>query len=182
MICKNCGKEMDDKAVVCVSCGHAAGKKGKKKFYKKWWLWVLIILGIIIIAANGGGDTPKPNASAPNAENGTATSAIQYEKTDLSAMLNDLKGNALNAEEKYKGKYVEVSGEISNFDSDGNYISIKPVGADAWSFESMMCYIKNEEQKQVLLQKKVRDTVTVRGKIKSIGEVLGYSLDMDAIE
>ena len=181
MICKNCGKEMDDKAVVCISCGHAAGKNGKKKFYKKWWFWVLVILGIIIIAANGGGDAPKPDAPAQNAENGTA-SAIQYEKLDLRVMLNDLKGNAFSAEEKYQGKYLEVSGEISNFDSDGAYISIKPVGADAWSFESMMCYIKNEEQKQVLLQKKVGDTVTVRGKIKSIGEVLGFSMDIDTIE
>ena len=38
-----------------------------------------------------------------------------------------------------------------------------------------MCYIKDDE-------KNVGDTVTVKGKVKSIGEVLGYQLDIKEVK
>ncbi len=179
MFCKNCGKEMDEKAVICVSCGHAVEKKEKKKFYKKWWFWVIIVFGIIIVGANSGGNAPESGEKESTQNEATE---ITYEKVNLNDMFIALDGNAMQAEEKYQGKYVEFSGEIANFDSDGKYISVQSVGADAWSFDRIMCYIKNEEQKQLLLNKAVGDAVTIRGKIKSIGEVLGFSLDIDAVE
>ena len=42
MICKNCGKEVDDKAVICVNCGYSL--KPKKPIFKKWWFWVIVVI------------------------------------------------------------------------------------------------------------------------------------------
>lgn len=40
MYCSNCGKEIDDKAGVCVNCGHAATPKLDNYEAKKhWWFW-----------------------------------------------------------------------------------------------------------------------------------------------
>jgi len=39
MFCKNCGKEIDDKAVICVHCGCATGNIGMSKE----WLITLVL-------------------------------------------------------------------------------------------------------------------------------------------
>ncbi len=56
MFCKNCGKEIDNKAVVCVHCG--VSLKVKKPIFKRWWFWVLIVfLFIGAISSTGGSDS-----------------------------------------------------------------------------------------------------------------------------
>ena len=90
--------------------------------------------------------------------------------------------NALKAEKTYQNKYVEVTGKISNFDSDGKYISIEPVDADAWNLDTAMCNIQNDEQRDYLLEKVIGDEVTVMGKITSIGEILGYTIKIDSVQ
>lgn len=155
----------------------------KKPFYKKWWFWVLIVIAIIGITSNGG------NGSSNNTDTGTQSQIssqveeqISYEAVNLQTMLDDLEGNAMKAEKTYQNKYVEVTGKIANFDSDGSYISIKPVNADEWSLDTVMCYIKDDAQTQILMEKEIGDTVTIKGKVKSIGEVLGYSLDIKEVK
>lgn len=172
MTCKNCKGTVDKKAVVCVHCGC----KIKKPIYKKWWLWVIIV--IIGIAAAGGGENATDVVETPTEVNGE----IAYEIVDLGVMIDDLKNNAMKAEELYQNKYVEFSAKIKNFDSDGKYISVEPKNADTWNFDTAMCYIKNDDQKSFLLEKNIGDIVTIKGKVKSIGEVLGYSIDIAEIE
>lgn len=178
MICKNCGKEMDNRAVICTNCGTMLKKK---PIYKKWWFWVVIVLAIVIIGAAGSSDSSDNNSSSNNnssqqSSSSTKTEEIVYETTDLRTMIDDLKSNALKAEKTYQDKYVEIKGKISNFDSDGDYISIEPVNADAWDFTTVMCYIKNDEQLNFLLEKSKGDTITIKGQITSVGEILGYSI------
>lgn len=179
MICKKCGKEMDNGAVMCTNCGNMLKKK---PLYKKWWFWVLIVLAVIVISAIGGGDSSEDSSSKTDGTSQSASSSekqeIVYEKTDLQTMFDELSANALKAEKTYQDKYVEVTGKIYNFDSDGEYISIKPTGADEWDFESAMCYIENDDQLNLLLEKNKGDTVTIKGQVTSIGEVLGYSIDI----
>ena len=68
MFCKKCGKEIDDKAVVCVHCGVAVKEqKVKKPLYKKWWFWaaiVIVFVGIVGSAGSSGDDT-KTGTEAP---------------------------------------------------------------------------------------------------------------------
>lgn len=54
MICKHCGAEIDDKAVLCVHCGKAVERKAKipKGLMVFLWICFLPIMAIIAIAKN----------------------------------------------------------------------------------------------------------------------------------
>jgi len=158
--------------------------KVKKPIYKKWWFWLVVVIVIIAIVSGTSGGSGDNNTD----NNTTTTSAVEtepkitYEKTDLQDMFDALDANALKAEKTYQDKYVEIEGKIKNFDSDGSYISVEPANADEWNFSSAMCYIKNDAQLDFLLEKSVGDKVTIQGQITSIGEVLGYSIDIDSVK
>jgi len=183
MFCKKCGSEIDDNAVFCTNCGASIEepKKKKKSLFKRWWFWVIIgVVHTAIVIGSFGGDsvtnsTPTDNKPIENTK-------IVYEQIDLRTMLDELDENALKAERNYQDKYVEVVGKIANFDSDGSYISIEPVNADAWNLTHVMCYIKNDDQLNFLLEKSVGDKITIQGQVTSVGEVLGYSIDIATVK
>lgn len=186
MYCKECGQEVTKGAVICPSCGC----KIRKPLYKKWWFWVII--GIVVLAIGGsvgsenenGTDNPsqaQAGASATQSKAKASTEEASYEKIDLNVMLDDLENNALKAEKTYQDKKIEITGKIANFDSDGSYITIEPVDGE-FTWTTVMCYIKNKAQEEFLLSKSKGDTVTIKGKIKSIGEVLGYSIDIAEVQ
>ena len=158
-----------------------------KNIFKKWWFWVIIF--VVAVAIIGGSADSTESAADPTVTDTTTsettmvdtTSAIVYEKVDLQQMFNDLDTNALKAERTYQDKYIQITCKIANFDSDGKYISVEPVNASEWNFITAMCYIKNDAQLDFLLEKSVGDTVTIEGKVTSIGEVLGYSINIDQI-
>ena len=50
-----------------------------------------------------------------------------------------------------------------------------------FTIQDVQCYIKNDEQKAQVANLSKGDVITVKGKIKSIGELMGYSLDIDSI-
>lgn len=172
MKCKKCGQEVDKKAVVCTGCGC----KIVKPIYKRWWFWAIIIIVCLVIGSSAGNnESTTVNETATSTE---VSEEILYEVVDLQVLFDELDANAMKAESNYQNKNVEFECKISNFDSDGAYISVEPVNASEWNFITSNCYIKNDVQKAFLLEKNVGDTVTIKGKIKSIGEFLGYSIDI----
>lgn len=159
----------------------------KKSIFKKWWFWLIIAIVVVVVVSTSSnsndGSSNEENSNKIETSAQTETKAkITYKKVELQQMLDDLSSNALKAEKTYQDAYVEVKGKIKSFDSDGAYVSIEPVKADEWNFESVMCYIKNENQENFLLEKSVGDTITVKGQVTSIGEVLGYSIDIDSVK
>ena len=159
MKCKNCGQEVDKKAVVCTQCGC----KIKKSVFKKWWFWAIIVIVVIAIASSSGNNESTPKNETTPTQN--QTEEIAYEVVDLQTMFDDLKNNAMKAENNYNNKYVEFECKIASFDSDGSYISVEPVNADEWNFTTAMCYIKNDDQKEFLLQKNEGDIINIKGKV-----------------
>ena len=95
-------------------------------------------------------------------------------------MMSDLDSNAMGASDKYKGKYLEITGKLSNIDAAGKYIDLMADG----DFEiiGVQCYIKNDDKKSKIASMSKGDTVTLKGKCTDVGEVLGYSLDIEEIE
>ena len=171
MICKNCKNEVDKKAVVCPNCGC----KIKKPIFKKWWFWVIVVIVIICIGTSGGNDEATvENNEIPEKQ----VEVIDYDAVDLQTMFDDLSGNAMKAEANYLKKNIEFECKIKTFDSDGKYISVEPVGASEWNFTTALCNIKNDTQKSFLIEKNVGDIITIKGTVKSIGEVLGYTIDI----
>lgn len=182
--CQHCGAALPDaKNKTCPTCN----KKLSKPIFKKWWFWVIIgvlVIGIAGAGAAGTDETPTTNNTSNNSSNNSTsnTSTTTYAKVDLQTMFDELEANALKAEKTYDKKYVEVTGKISNIDSDGSYISIEPVNASEWNFETMICYLKKDTHRDFILGKSTGDIVTIKGKIISVGEVLGYSLNIDEIQ
>lgn len=169
MNCKKCGQEVDKKAVVCTGCGC----KIKKPIYKRWWVWVVAFIVIVAVGSSGGNETQQGNEASQAVDE-----TIVYEQADLAAMIDDLKNNAMKAENNYQNKNIEITVKIKNFDSDGRYVGVEPKNAGEWNFDTAMCYIKNDSQRDFLVNKNVGDIITIKGKVKSVGEVMGYSIDI----
>ena len=187
-LCKHCKTEIPAGAKVCPNC------RKKQGGIIKW-----IVIGIVVIAVigslGGGGEEKASTDKKEDSASIESTSAakedssdekaevqeqIEYTPCTVNDMINDLENNAMNASEKYKGQYIEVTGKLSNIDSSGKYISLYP--DDDFAIIGVQCYIKNDEQKQVISKMSKGDTVTLKGKCTDVGEVLGYSLDIDSIE
>ncbi|MBQ7975597.1 MAG: hypothetical protein IJ300_07935 [Clostridia bacterium] len=174
--CTSCGKEIAVSAKTCPECG----AKNKKPFYKRLWFIILAIIVIIAVISNAGDTNTNEAQNTTNTQEQTQQEPIEYTSYKVDEMIDDLEANALNAENKYTDKHLEITGKLSIIDSDGKYISLAPV-SDAFAITSVQCYIKNDEQKSKVLQMSTGDTVTLKGKITSVGEVLGYSLDIESI-
>ena len=176
--CKHCGQEIAASAKVCPHCGG----KNKPPIYKRWWFIAIIV--IIVLAAIGGsgssdssGSTSSTATSKTAASSSSSEAAIEYTAYTVTELSEDLDSNALKAADKYKGQYVELTGRLSVIDSNGKYISIVD-STDEWAITGVQRYIKNDEQKQVVMDMSIGDEIVVKGKITDVGEVLGYFLDM----
>ena len=186
--CKHCGEKIAASAKVCPKCGG----KNKKPIYKRtWFIIVLVLIVFGAIGSTGGEDKPSDTTNKTNntvstvTDNKKSTSKenkkeINYTAHEVSELMNDLKANAMKASDKYKGQYVELTGKLNVIDSSGKYISITPTD-EKFAITGVQCYIKNDEQKTAITNMSVGDTVSVKGKITDVGEVMGYSLDIDAI-
>ena len=169
--CKVCGAEIA-KGATCPHCG-AKSKKGCLPII----LAVLAIMVVIGMIGGGSEDEPAKNAeAAPTTKE--EVEAITYTSYTVKQLVDDLNNNALKAEQTYQNQYVELTGRLSVIDSDGAYISLWSTGSD-FSFYSVLCYMQNDAQVEQVMDMAVGDTITVRGQITDIGEVLGYMLDID---
>ena len=176
--CKHCGQEIAASAKVCPHCGG----KNKPPIYKRWWFIAIIVI-IVLAVIGGSGSSDSSGSTSSTATSKTAVSsssseaAIEYTAYTVTELSEDLNSNALKAADKYKGQYVELTGRLSVIDSNGKYVSIVD-STDEWAITGVQCYIKNDEQKQVVMDMSIGDEVVVKGKITDVGEVLGYFLDM----
>lgn len=174
-LCTNCGKEVAKEAVICPDCGVAL--KNKKPIYKKWWAWAIAVIIVMIAATSGGdSDTPATSGNEPTQQEQN----IEYIAYSVDDMIKELNDNALKAEKKYMDQYVEITGKLSNIDSDGSYISLG--STDPWEFTTVTCYIKNDAQLEKVMEFSTDDTVTLTGKVTSVGEVMGYGVDIAEIK
>lgn len=157
----------------------------KKKGGKLKWV-VLAVVAIGVIGAVGGNSDSNTTSSSGTSTKTESTkevdtpTPIEYTAVSVNDMMSDLDSNAMGASDKYKGKYLEITGKLSNIDAAGKYIDLMVDG----DFEiiGVQCYIKNDDQKSKIASMSKGDTVTLKGKCTDVGEVLGYSLDIEEIE
>lgn len=121
-------------------------------------------------------DLSEETLPATTIESEVPVEYISVTATELSDALNN---NALKAKETYADQYLEITGKLGNIDSNGKYIDID---ADDFSFTIIQCYIKTEEQKNIIMEKSKGDSITVRGFCKGVGEIMGYSIDIETVE
>lgn len=156
-------------------------KKGGKL---KWVVLAVVAVGVIG-AVGGNSDSNTTSSSSTSAKTESVKEVdtptpIEYTAVSVNDMMSDLDSNAMGASDKYKGKYLEITGKLSNIDAAGKYIDLMADG----DFEiiGVQCYIKSDDQKAKIASMSKGDTVTLKGKCTDVGEVLGYSLDIEEIE
>ena len=172
--------------------------QAKKPLYKRGWFIFLICIAAIpvlfiiltIIVAIASGPVQPPAEQAVPAETyvvqvettvpATTKAEITYTVVSADQMVKLLEENALKAEKTYMDQYVEVTGRLDVIDSDGSYIGLFPINNE-FCLTSVHCSIQNDDQLDQVLEMKKGDTVTVRGQIKMVGEIMGFSLDIDEI-
>lgn len=194
-ICKHCQTEIPYGAKICPQCRKKQGGKLK-------WIIIVILAIAVIGAVAGGKDDDEPKQQSDNGseiqtvqdsnkeseskenegkmEQEESEPEIAYTPCTVSEMMNDLNSNALKAESTYENQYVEITGKLTTIDSGGKYISLVSEDEE-WAIIGVTCYIKNDEQREKVMEMSTDDIITLKGKITSVGEVLGYSLDIEEI-
>jgi hypothetical protein len=165
--CKYCKTEIPADAKVCPQC-----RKKLKGGKFKWILLALIVL-CVIGAATGGSNSNSSTKSTDSTLSKKEDAPKEYTSASVNDMMADLDNNAMGASDKYKDKYLEITGKLTNIDASGKYIDLMADG----DFEiiGVQCYIKNDEQKTKVASMTKGETVTLKGKCTDVGEVLGYS-------
>ena len=139
-------------------------------------------IGVILLIAGVGASSNEINTIKDESTTKTEEKNNATEKTYMTVNIDDLEterdNNPAAAKDKYKGKNVEVTGNLGVIDSDLKYISLKSKN-DSW--KSIHCSIKNSATKDVVKTLEKDQTITIKGKITDVGELLGYRLDIDEI-
>lgn len=198
-LCKHCQTAIPKKAKVCPNC------RKKQGGIVKWIVIAVVVLGIISAAA-GGGDKKTQQASSTgsdkktqqtdsgqaansndNAKDNAETKEVEKEseapKEYISVTADELSdalaNNAMKAQNDYKGKYLTITGKLGNIDSNGKYIDVDT--DKDFDLTMIQCYIKTDEQKQAIIEMSRGDAIVVKGYCKDVGELLGYSVDIEEI-
>lgn len=151
----------------------------KKKGGKLKWV-ALAVVAIGVIGAVGGNSDSSTSTKTESAKETDTPAPIEYTSVSVNDMMSQLDDNALGASDKYKGQYLEITGRLGTIDSSGKYISLYP--DDEYAIIGVQCQIKNDEQRSKVASMAKGDTVTLKGKCTTVGEVLGYSVDIEEIE
>ncbi len=151
----------------------------KKVWYKKWWVIVIgVVLLFVIIGSFGSDDKSKENQSQQASQGDDVTQKVDTKKeekpvevkevvpqvTVTSAVIaKDYSENEVAADEKYKGKIIEVSGKVASVDNGilDNEMIVK-LSDGEYDFSGPMCYMEKSEREKVLAFKK-GDKVTLIG-------------------
>ena len=137
-----------------------------------------MIIAAIVGGTSGSksGDKPAPDESVPPQQ------PISYTHYNVTELFEALKNNAMKAQSDFKDQYVEIEGYLDVVDSDGKYIGVGAAPNDYnYILQNVQCYIKDDTQKQQIMEIGTESPITVRGKIISVGEVLGFSMNIDSI-
>lgn len=194
-VCKHCQSVIPKKAKICPVCK-------KKQGVPKWVivLVVIVCIGILGSATGGSSDNTESTTSSQtsndnqtindsqetvseqtNEPESESETEIEYTSVDVSTMMDDLKNNAMKAEDTYNDKYLEITGRLNVIDSNGKYIGVFSQ-TDNFAIIGVQCYIKDDDAKAKVMEMSIDDTITLKVHIKSVGEVIGYSADIIEIE
>lgn len=121
------------------------------------------------------------SASAESASS-NAAEVVEYTHYNVTELFDALDENALKASNTFKDQYVEIEGYLGTIDSNGKYICVE-ASSDNYDYflQSVQCYINGQDQLNQIMEMSAGDAIVVRGKITSVGEVLGYSMKIDSI-
>lgn len=115
--CKECGKEMSDEALVCPNCGI---KSPKKSQVKETIVGLLFFAGVAAWFFSGPQTPTSTTAAAPDAPatETTKDSPRIVVQVGAAELYKAYESNEVAADEKIKGRIVEISGRVQAIDKD----------------------------------------------------------------
>ena len=87
-----------------------SGEAQSKPLWKRWWVWVLALIALGALSRMGGGGVTAVSSGSPSIEQEVKKPELVVTAT---AYFNDYEGNEVAADEKYKGKLIEISGTVA---------------------------------------------------------------------
>lgn len=154
------------------SQGQTQNAPAKKPWYKKWWviaIGVIILIGIIgnssedknktQTAQEQGQQPVQPTATAPDnkkEEKPAEPTKLVPQVTVTSANISkEYTENEVAADEKYKGKIIEISGKVYSIDNgiSDNEIIIR-LSDGKYDINNSWCYMKESEREKAIALKK----------------------------
>ena len=151
-------------------------KKEKNSIARK--IIAIIFIGCFIVAIKDYIKEGNLSSGSSGSEVFSSKKEITYQPVDVRSLAYELKNNAAKAQNEYKGKYIEISGNIDHIDSDGDSFTVN----DGEFISKIHCRIHNTKHTQIIINKSVGSPVKVKGQIKRVGNVLGYSIDVIELE
>lgn len=81
MVCKKCGREVEEGFNNCPNCGENLNgkKKEKKPIFKKWWFWVIAV--ILVIAVFSSLTSSDEDDTATTADGSTVAAVAEVDDT-----------------------------------------------------------------------------------------------------
>ncbi len=139
--CRECGREVSASAKTCPHCG--AGNPGIGRA-----LYAVLSIGsiVLVIFLWRACESTGPISTE------SSVSDIQPElSVDADTLVTDYKANEVAADEKYKGKVIEVNGMISSIGkdiTDAIYVTLQVGDPDIPSFTSPQLFFSNEHENE----------------------------------
>lgn len=130
----------------------------KKKWYTRWWVIVIaVIIVISVIGSMGEDSNPSTSESSDTSAEAPATATKESENktpevtVTSAALAKAYKDNEVAADQKYKGKLIEISGTVTGVDNGtfDNEIIVKLTDGE-YDFSGPMCYMKPSEHDKVV--------------------------------
>ena len=172
--------------------------KATRPWYKKkrWWAAGVVLIAIIGSALGGGGDTGTDTTATDDSSSESsntdkkeaASSGKKSESTEetkepevkamnvqAAAILKEFEGNEAAADMKYKGKMLQVTGQVSKVDTemfDGDQYVIQVNGGGDFEFTNVNC---NDQAPEDVAKIKIGQQITVVGEFDDGGD-LGVEL------
>ena len=161
----------------------------KAKVNNKWInkKTIIIIIALVVFVLILISHTNKNSESKTDFSTNTVHTTeeiaekISYTPISFTTMLKDLDENPMRAQNNYLNNYLAVTGMISAIDKDGDYITLEDP-TKSFTIDNIYCTLKSDNLRKKVVNASVGDIVTVKGRVKDIGELTGYYLDADDLE
>lgn len=139
-----------------------------------WGILCVLIVGVFTINFLASPSDDKQAISKQEKQR-------QYGTVEMHTLMKDLDANPMRAEKKYENKYYEVrSALVVYIDSDGDNIQVvDPADEDA--IIGMVVNPTSKEQKKDFEKISTGQLVDLKGKISHVGDIIGYTLELDSI-
>jgi hypothetical protein len=147
--------------------------RNRKKVFLYYGLGALFLYVFTRISAiNYYSDNVDNNKNTTNTQTNISTTNNEIIKVTPKEIDDAFKNNQINAEQKYKGKSVSITGKVYDIDSDNGKPVLGLVNTDNKydiTVANVRCYFSNTNQNSKIAKLSKGQTITIKGTVDGYG-------------